>query len=102
MRRMAKPGPCRQACEAGVLRAQTGGLSPLRDLLGGHPDPLLVEPLVSAVFLDLGEGLVDGVDQRAVFGERYPVLFARGDGLDEPDLPFALYELLVRAGEVVD
>src|SRR5215218_11040506 len=76
--------------------------SSLRYVLGRHPDPLLVELLIGAVVLDLGQGLVDGVDERAVFGERYPVLLVRRDGLDEPDLPVALYDLPVRGGEIVD
>src|ERR671921_2090938 len=76
--------------------------SSLRDLLGGHPDPLLVELLVGAVLFDLEQGPVDGVDERAVLGERYPVLLARRDGLDELDLPSVVHDLPVRGGEVVD
>src|ERR671914_749791 len=92
--------------EADVLtsearRAQRADSS-LRDLLGRHPDPLLVELLIGAVVLDLSEGLVDGIDERTVFGKRYPVLLARRDGLEEPDLPAAIYDLPVRGREVVD
>src|SRR5215218_73193 len=76
--------------------------SSLRYVLGRHPDPLLVELLIGAVVLDLGQGLVDGIDERAVFGERYPVLLTSRDGFDEPDLPAALYDLPVRGREVVD
>src|SRR5918992_615025 len=82
-------------------RAQRADSS-LRDLLGRHPDPLLVELLIGAVVLDLSQGLVDGIDERTVFGERYPVLLARRDGFDEPDLLAALYDLPVRGREVVD
>ena len=36
--------------------------SSLRYILGRHPDPLLVELLIGAVVLDLGQSPVDGVD----------------------------------------
>jgi hypothetical protein len=36
--------------------------SSLRYILERHPDPLLVELLIGAVVLDLGQSPVDGVD----------------------------------------
>src|SRR5688500_11233485 len=91
--------------EADLLTSEawrSGLTASLRYVLGRHPDPLLVELLIGAVVLDLGQGLVDGIDERTVFGERNPVLLTRRDGFDEPDLPAALYDLPVRGREVVD
>src|SRR5215212_8128149 len=76
--------------------------SSLRYLLGGHPEPLLVELLVGAVCFDLRQRSVDGLDEQAVFGESYSVLVARRDRLDVPDLPVVLRDLLLCGGEGVD
>src|ERR671916_2198460 len=76
--------------------------SPLRYLFRGAADPLLVDLLVGAVFLYLGQGLVDGLDEGALLGEGDTVLGARGDHLDKLQRPFGFVDLLLGGGEVVD
>ena len=74
-----------------------------RELLGRHPDPLLVELLVGAVVpLISARALLTGSTSGLPLGERNPVLLARRDGFDEPDLPVALHDLPVHGREVVD
>jgi hypothetical protein len=65
-RRLKGAGLTSEAEGLSVLRAKAEGwswlTSSLRYILGMHPDPLLVELLIGAVVLDLGQSPVDGVD----------------------------------------
>src|SRR5918998_843103 len=83
-------------------RGRGAPASPLWYLFWGAADPLLVDLLVGAVFLYLGQGLVDGLDEGALLGEGYAVLGARGDHFDKLQCPSGLVDLLLGGGEVVD
>src|SRR4028119_2265852 len=74
----------------------------LRYLFRWAADPLFVDPLVGAVFFDLRQGLVDGLDEGTLLWEGDAVLRARGDDLDELQIPAGLLHLHPRGRAVVD
>src|SRR5215217_918123 len=76
--------------QSGIPRPSSRTYPALRDIFGCSSDPLLVDLLVGAVFLYLGERLVDGIYQLAVLGEGYAVLLACRDGFDYLEPPVAL------------